>query len=417
MGKTSKAMLVQAACLIESNEFWALRLEQYVNDIGPHKECETALEAACGDLEEGDMSVTEQMGKIMVLLQKLPCWRQNLRSICLAGIESKVQERILADAKDVVEKGNLLKLEALAPVFAEALIIFPLSEPLQRAHASLADVQAKKEQQGLATSLKELCGEAATLKEASALSPVVQKMVKLSKQLTGNYQGLATAVRESMTSTLEAVAASFSKKVTEEKPKDARVLVQWLHQGALILDLPRYKTLANYLDLGYELYYLDIVLNDEKHVTLPSLQSLRVACLQLKPAETGIEDDMDEDCKERIVCKAVQDFLADMEKFIGQEWLWWKERSLNKVNVSSAELAKELKKAAKWQSASSCKSLSAVLALAKESILSISPIQLEKLSNGLEEAGSILTKMNVAKCQLGREEGKVAWEDICNKHQ
>eukprot|EP00971_Amphidinium_carterae_P325111 6455208-Amphidinium_carterae.2 len=387
MGKASKGICVQAACLIAGNEYWSSRMTAYINDLPAHFECETALRDAFSSLESLSQ-VTEQNLEVMgSIFQRLPDWRGRLRSNALAPLEKEMQAKFLCLMESVLQSEDDELLQQFGKLMAEALIVFPMQKELVQGQEKMATLQAKAHQNSVAKKLEAFSTSAAKAKDLSSLWEALQAFVSASKELTSK---LEQSTKDAVLSTLSpilAMAQQCFKETNTSGTQPARILVAWFQQLATLLSKPAYKTLSSYTDIGLDMYYYTVEMHENGHPQVASLQALKVSTALVPKVRADVNKALEKAAVEQLFVTVLGEFLDGKDKFIATHLAWWKADAKEKVETSKKELVKCMAPNKKWkETAKTVVKIPELQALAKDTLLQVPAVEVENSSSAVSEA-------------------------------
>eukprot|EP00971_Amphidinium_carterae_P021435 422797-Amphidinium_carterae.1 len=171
MGSSRKTLVSQVAAAIQSNEYFNLKLEAYLQDLPAHLECATDLENALASADTWTEITEENTQQVLTTFANLARFKQVLRAATVQYLEDKLQSQLVDLGKKVL---------------AEAVITWPMDVNLQQMKMDIAELVTREGHAILYKKLQEDCKGIVELGAQTTLTCLQPCL----KSMEANLQGL-----------------------------------------------------------------------------------------------------------------------------------------------------------------------------------------------------------------------------------
>ena len=376
----TKSVLVEAASHINHNPFWCLKMKAYLEDLPAHLASEGAIAEAFSELESIDELSEEAFKKTLDLLNKLPEWREVLRAPNLKDLQDKVQLKLTELTETVLANGKSAWYTLLQQALAEACIVFPLSKDLNDLQSKVASNIAFEEQRLVSSMVQDLFLAMLEVRKPEELWPKLKEcVVEMQKMKVGGLEVPPAMLQQVVLHVMGLVHGFVVETPTGE---GAFPVVSWFSALAKITSVPSYEALAACLQSALDL----VVAKGEGKVELTSMQVQRSKLHSLESHMTELQPMLEEGEVGSLWLKPLQTVKGATEVFIKEKGVLMQTEAETELQTCIGEAQALLEKVQKWKQASAAKTMSTVMNLAKDSILSVDPGNFDTAQTKLKQA-------------------------------
>eukprot|EP00971_Amphidinium_carterae_P287392 5704943-Amphidinium_carterae.2 len=403
VGKTSKSWLVEVAAFIDTSEYWGMKLKTFTKDVAAQLESEESLTSALDALDSVSTPSADVVDKVVTALDKFPEWRQSLRPIAIQNMETLVVEKLGALVEATVEQEGM-DLSTLDPLLAAAHISLPLHPDVAGMKEKVAGALASRKQALVEAELLSMSGN---MQQKQKVHDMLEDMSLFAEKAVTLSRPLTSAAMENIHALLSAILGKVDSYLQQTKgasqEADMRKFVYFLEHVGKCFTMQEQEAWSAFapswdalLEVHSKLRTLMPVSEpgvaassdgEANHPTLASLKQCRGLELKLQTCQADVlKAKWPESVNKGPFTTTCAALLKQLETEIGKELDWWKTRLTVTVNKQVALLNKYTLKGKQWKTdATSCKSWTSLLKLAKETILTLNPEEVDPARKALDE--------------------------------
>eukprot|EP00971_Amphidinium_carterae_P345190 6486014-Amphidinium_carterae.1 len=383
LGKASKNLIVEAAAMVES---WLGRLHAYIRDVPAQLECNEIMEGAWEHLDSNIEDALQSMTKTKVL-SKMAKVRESLRATSAEVMEKQVVEKITVVTEQVLAKDDGKLLNMMQEFLSEAVIAFPMSQPMEALKLRCGESIAGKEVVAAVAAFHQTTQSLMACSTPESLWPSMDTFVTQTGLVSGMVsKDMKDAIKKAFHNVLNVMTAfmSASSGETSTDHKDVTIVSQWILKVADLIGIEGLVELSLCFEDALKLHFMCNT-STSAGDGLSVSHTLRVGMLQLQKNIEGVKTKIKASDNINSWLAPPMAVLARDEAKLKQDTEELTTQIENDMDKKRSELHSLLAKMEKWtKNSQSC-------TLAKESLMTMNPKTLEESCKNLEE---VMVKFN-----------------------